>query len=298
MAIIAHYTAPLSQIGPEVDGYVLDEIDGEIQKRPICVLSKRGAANALGLKSEGGSAFLRTLTRNNIGSKIDENLRRKIENPIVFKYFESGSEFGRGKTVHGIETSTFVEVLRVILDAKLTKTQEFLREKALGILLALANTTLDAIVYQESGFWAAVEGQRVSEILDKYLQDHARKWAKTFPDDFWTKLIRVKGYPNYFAIKRPAFVGHWVNDLVYDRLVPGARKKLDTLNPRRPSGHRKEKHHSFTTEDHGLPELKAHLIKVMAYMDAAATDNQFMKMMNRGLPKFGSTYEMPLDDPN
>lgn len=114
--------------------------------------------------------------------------------------------------------------MRAILDAKLTKTQEFLRERALAILLALANTTLDAIVYQESGFWTAVEGQRVSEILDRYLQDHARKWAKTFPDEFWVKLIRVKGYPSYFAINRPAFVGHWVNDLVYDRLVPGARK--------------------------------------------------------------------------
>lgn len=297
MAIISHYTAPLSQIGPDVDGYVLDEIDGTTQKHPICVLSKRGAANALGLRSEGGSALIRTLTRNNIGSKIDEELRYKIENPIIFKYFKSGSETGRGKTVHGIETSTFVEILRAILDAKLTKTQEFLREKALGILLALANTTLDTIVYQESGFWTAVEGQRVAEILDKYLQDHARKWAKTFPDEFWAKLIRVKGYPSYFAIKRPAFVGHWVNDLVYDRLVPGARKKLNAINPRLPSGHRKEKHHSFTTEDHGLPELKAHLIKVMAYMDAAGSDKHFMKLMNRGLPKFGATYEMPLDDP-
>ena len=50
------------------------------------------------------------------------------------------------------------------------------------------------------------------------------------------------------------------------------------------------------SEDHGLPELKPHLTKVMAYMDAAANDTQFMRMMNRGLPKFGDTYEMPLDD--
>ena len=32
-----------------------------------------------------------------------------------------------------------------------------------------------------------------------------------------------------------------------------------------------DKHHSFTTEDHGLPELKLHLTKVMAYLDAALT---------------------------
>jgi hypothetical protein len=33
----------------------------------------------------------------------------------------------------------------------------------------------------------------------------------------------------------------------------------------------------------------------MAYLDAA-NDTQFTRMMNRGLPKFGDTYERPLDD--
>jgi hypothetical protein len=199
-------------------------------------------------------------------------------------------------TVHGLDTSTFIEILRAILKAKLTKTQKHLGERAQMMLIALANTTLDSIVYQESGYWKTIEGQRVSEILDKYLQDHARTWAKTFPDEFWVKLIKVKGYPSYIALKRPAFVGHWVNDIVYDRLVPGARRKLKELNPRLPAGYRKHRNHQFTTEDYGLPELKAHLIKVMAYMDAAANDTQFMRMLNRGTPKFGDTYEMPLDD--
>jgi P63C domain len=299
MTIQSHYKAPLKQLGPDVDGYVLDELDGEKQRRPRCVLSKRGAANALGLKSEGGSALLRTLTRKGIGSEMSHSLREKIENPIVFKYIDTGSESAEsatGKTVHGYETGTFVEILRLILVSKLTKTQKFLADRAAAMLISLANTTLDAIVYQESGFWTAIEGQRVSEILDQYLQDHARKWAKTFPDEFWVKLIRVKGYPSYFALKRPAFVGHWVNDIVYDRLVPGAKKRLNEINPRLPSGRRKNANHQYTTEDHGLPELKGHLIKVMAYMDAAANDNQFMRMLNRGTPRFGDTYEMPLDD--
>lgn len=296
MTITSHYKANLHQLGSEVDGYVLDEVDGDYPRHPRCVLSKRGAASALGLKSEGGSALWRTLSRKNIGSEIDEKLREKIDNPIVFKYLPTGSESGPGLTVHGIETSTFIEILRAILKTKLTETQKFLAERAQTMLIALANTTLDSILYQESGFWKAIEGQRVSEILDKYLQDDARKWAKTFPDDFWVKLIRVKGYPSYVALKRPAFVGHWVNDIVYARLVPGAQKKLNEINPRMPTGHRKNKHHQHATEDYGLPELKAHLIKVMAYMDAAANETQFERMLNRGCPKFGNTYEMPLDD--
>jgi P63C domain len=296
MTITSHYRATIKQLGQDVDGYVLDEVDGEKPRHPRCVLSKRGTASALGLKSEGGSALWRTLSRKNIGSEVDEKLREKIDNPIVFKYFTTGSEFGPGVTVHGIETSTFIEILRVILKAKLTETQKFLAERAQSMLIGLANTTLDSILYQESGFWEAIEGQRVAEILDKYLQDHARTWAKTFPDAFWAKLIKVKGCPSYVALKRPAFVGHWVNDIVYDRLLPGARKKLNELNPRLPGGYRKNKNHQYTTDDYGLPELKAHLIRVMAYMDAAANDTQFMRMLNRGTPKFGDTYELPLDD--
>jgi hypothetical protein len=107
MTITSHFKATLKQLGPDVDGYVLDEVDGEKPRHPRCVLSKRGAASALGLRSEGGSALWRTLSRKNIGSEIDEKLRKKIDNPIVFKYFTTGSETGPGVTVHGIETSTF-----------------------------------------------------------------------------------------------------------------------------------------------------------------------------------------------
>jgi hypothetical protein len=164
------------------------------------------------------------------------------------------------------------------------------------MLVSLANTTLDSIIYQETGFWQAREGQRVAEILDKYLQVNARKWAKTFPDEFWIKLIKVKGYPSYYAIRRPSSVGHWVNDIVYDRLAPGIHQKLNELNPRLPSGRRKNTHHQHMTEDHGIPELKDHLIKTMAYMDAAANESQFERMLNRGTPRFGTSYEIPLDD--
>lgn len=300
MTITSHYKATIMQLGADVDGYVLDEVDGEKQKAPQCILSKRGAASALGLKSEGGSALWRTLSRKNIGSEIDENLRKKLDNPIIFRYLATGSESiksaGPGVTVHGIGTDVFVSILRCILNARLTKTQGFLADRAQAMLIALANTTLDTILYQESGFWEAFEGQRIAEILDKHLQGEARKWAKTFPDEFWIKLIKAKGYPSYIALKRPAFVGHWVNDIVYDRLVPGARKRLNEINPRLPKGYRKNKHHQHTTEDYGLPELKEHLIKVMAYMDASINNTQFMRLVNRGCPKYGANYEMPLDD--
>ncbi len=71
---------------------MLDQVDGEKQNKPRCVLSKRGSADALGLQSDGGSALWRTLTRKGIGSVMPENLRQKLDNPIIFRYIDTGAK--------------------------------------------------------------------------------------------------------------------------------------------------------------------------------------------------------------
>jgi len=95
----------------------------------------------------------------------------------------------------------------------------------------------------------------------------------------------------------PSFVGHWVNDIVYDRIAPGIRQKLKELNPRTEKGNRKFKNHQFFTDDHGVPELRDHLSKTMVLMDAASGSKEFDRLLNRSLPKFGTTLELPLGDP-
>lgn len=49
------------------------------------LVSKRAMARALGLKSEGGNAFSKTLNGKIIGSRIPPELREKVENHIDFK---------------------------------------------------------------------------------------------------------------------------------------------------------------------------------------------------------------------
>ena len=50
------------------------------------VFHKKALANALALKSKGGSAFIRTVTRKNIWAELNENARINIENPIEFRW--------------------------------------------------------------------------------------------------------------------------------------------------------------------------------------------------------------------
>ena len=55
------------------------------------VISKKGMATALTLKSTGGNAFLRSMTRPGVRSEIDENLWSRIENPISFRIIDPDS---------------------------------------------------------------------------------------------------------------------------------------------------------------------------------------------------------------
>ena len=86
-----------------LDAYVLE--DGRR------LLHKRGMARGLGLKSDGGNAFMKTISRPAIGSKMSPDLWRKIENPIVFKPLG-------GDPAHGYEGTILIEVCDAIIQAR------------------------------------------------------------------------------------------------------------------------------------------------------------------------------------
>lgn len=85
--------------GIDLECYVLD--DGRR------VFNKKGMAKAIGLKSEGGNAFLKTMSRKGVGSEIDQKLHEKIENPILFNYLRSDPN-------HAYEADVLVEVCKAI----------------------------------------------------------------------------------------------------------------------------------------------------------------------------------------
>jgi P63C domain len=163
---------------------------------------------------------------------------------------------------------------------------------------ALAQVGIAALVDEATGYQAVREHDALQRILDQWLNGYARKWAKTFPDMFWEKLLRAKGYESYIGLRRPQFVGHWVNDVVYSRLAPGILSKVRELNPKTgDSGARKHKHFQFLTDDHGVPELREHLTKVMTVADLAISmHHDFDQMLDRVLPRYGDTIELPFSD--
>jgi len=177
-----------------------------------------------------------------------------------------------------------------------------LAKNAETLIRGLATVGVIALVDEATDYRRVCEQNALEKILNRYLDDNARKWAKTFPDEFWRKLIKIKGLPSYMAMKRPDFVGMWVNDIVYKRLAPGILQELEELNPAETdpitgTRTRENKHHQYLTEDQGLPELREHLAKVMTLMDAAANKHDFRRLLNTALPKHGPIPVKPLEKP-
>lgn len=75
------------------------------------LVSKRAMARALGLKSDGGNAFLKTLSGKTIGSIIPDSLWEKINNPIVFSPLV-------GDPAHGYEATVLIEVCDALIEGR------------------------------------------------------------------------------------------------------------------------------------------------------------------------------------
>lgn len=277
----ALYSGDLNLGGQELKCFVTG--DGER------FISGRSMTAAIGMKGRG-QGIARISGNTTMKPYINNDLSLAIDNPVEIT--------GRTpKPVHGFRAEILADLCDAILEARKDGALKTDQEKRYGqfaetLVRGFARVGIVALVDEATGYQEVRENRALQAILDKFLSDEARQWSKTFPDDFWQKLVKIKGYDSYMAIKRPAFVGHWVNDIVYSRLAPGIKQKLRDLNPRLPKGNRANKHHQHLTEDYGLPELKDHIKKVMVLMDASSSKKEFERLLNKSLPKYGDTIDM------
>ncbi len=216
-------------------------------------------------------------------------------NELVLKY-----KTKKGVTAHGIRADLIPKICDVWMDAQedgvLGSRQEQIADKAKLIMRALAHVGIIALVDEATGYQEIRDRQALQKILDKYITDEMAKWTKTFPDEFYKELFRLKNlqYPTPGG-KKPQYVGHWTNSIIYNRLAPGVREALKEKNPRQPgTGARKHKDHQFLTKDYGHPELKELMQNVIFMMKGCSSYDQFENLLDKARPKFGNTIEMDI----
>lgn len=264
------------------------------------VLVRAGMINSLGMSEgtgsrslEGGDRLTKFVDGQRLKPFISDKLAEMIKNPIRFRLPKGGIAFG-------YEATILADLCDAVLSAReageLQKQQLHIAKQCEILVRGFARVGIIALVDEATGFQEIRDRQALQAILDKYLTDEWAKWTKTFPDEFYRELFRLKNiaYPPVTSKKnRPSYVGHWTNDVIYSRLAPGVLNALREKNPVTPTGYRKRRFHQHLTRDYGHPALKEHLTNVIFLMKGCTSWSDFQRMLNRAAPKFGKT--IPLD---
>lgn len=275
----------------EISCYVLD--NGQR------VLSQSGMIKALGMQSGGankklgGDRLAKFIDGKRIGSLVSRDLKAGIKNPIQFITKNKNEAFG-------YDALLLQELIRSLskayLRGDLQKQQDHIGINAEMLDDAFSKVGLIALVDEATGYDKA-KGRAKDELqkfLDSVLKDKAVKWVKTFRDDFFEMIFRMKGWGWTTTAKKPSVVGHYINDLVYSRVGPNVLAELRKRNPKKTGTQgREKKHHQYLTRDIGHPMLKDHIAGLIALGTASGFDWEiFKKMVDKVYPKFGQTIEI------
>ena len=266
--------------GLQLEVYVLE--DGRR------VFHKRGMAKAMGLRSQGGNAFLKTLSRKSLGSEIDDELREKVETPIVF------NPLGLDPA-HGYEAEVLVEICKAVVRAdeagKLTERQQPMARQARAIINALASVGIIALIDEATGYQTERDPEALRLLIQAYIEKEKREWEKEFPDDFYISLNRVYGSDTHvervssgsIVINKPQHFGNFTNKFVYGPLESGeVLKELHQLNPQIDTkGTRKEKFHQFLTRGYGLEKLRQQRQEVLTMLKLSDDINDFKRFYEK-----------------
>ena len=263
------------------------------------VLSQGGFLRAIG-RTGGPSAghddlfdlptFLRP---RNLSSFIPEGLSTSSK-PVLFQAATGGN------VATGYRASLLPEVCNVFLAARdagaLHSRQQHIARRADILIRGLAQVGIIALVDEATGYQDLRAQRALAIILEKFIATELQPWTKTFPYEFYTEIARLKGWPPLYSMKRPSVVGHYTNDIVYERIAPGLLKELRDVNPTLPTGRRQHRHHQWFTPEFGHPKLKEHLAAVTALMRAAPNWTAFQRSLQRAFSKLNENLPLPIED--
>lgn len=285
---------PLKIGNVEIPAYVLE--DGTrvlVQRGMITALGMAiggGRSTRSGLREHGGDKMAQFISTKALQSHISSEVLARAQNPIRFKLPD-------GKSAYGYEAVLLPEICDAVLASReagdLSPRQVHIAKQCEILVRGLATVGIIALVDEATGYQKVRDHDALQAILDKYITGEWAKWTKTFPDEFYRQLFRLKSMP-YPTVggQKPSYIGHWTNDIVYSRLAPGIVHKLKEVNPRQASGSRARKHFQHMTEDWGTPELKKHIDNLVFLMKGCTTWSDFYRKLQRSAPKQGDTLQI------
>lgn len=265
------------------------------------VLSERGVTKALGGKrggshwqriTEGGAKLPVYLSAHNFKPFISNSLEVALSSPILYKSKNGG-------LAYGLPATLLADVCEVFLKARDTKGGLHPKQKPMAdmadlLMRSLAKVGIIALIDEATGFQYDRPRRDLEEQLKQFLSENLRKYAKTFPADYFKHLCRLRGVELRPDMKLPPYFGKLTNNLIYRRIAPGLLKKLKERKAER--GSSSNKLFSWLSEDVGLRGLLIHLGIVIGTMKTHTNYEAFERQLNVIAPMYP---ELPglFDDP-
>lgn len=260
-------------------------IDCYVLKDGRRLFHKRGLAKALGLKSEGGNAFMKSMTRKSLGSVIKGNLLESINNPIVFKPLN-------GDPAHGYEAIFIIELCDAIWEAgrlgALKPSQYFLSVQSEIIVRSSAKIGIIALIDEATGYIKDKKKEEYRQLFHEFIRDELREWEKEFPDQFFNMIYKIYNLRRNYKNKHPQFFGKFIRKYVYTPLANSHGVVLEMIDEKNPvvytNGGRKYKMHQFLSDEVGLPAMRAHLWQLIGIGNAARSKEGFERGFKNAFP--------------
>lgn len=251
------------------------------------VISKRAMATVLGLKSEGGNAFMRTLSRSGIRSGFPPDLLHRLENPISFKPLT-------GDLADGFVAEDLIDVCNALITAfhngDLHSSQYFLARQAEIIVRASAKLGIAKLVDEAVGYISDRKDE-YRRLFQQFIREEARQWEKEFPPKFFDMLYRLYGLKrqNPDSNRHPQFFGHFIRRYIYHPLANSNGAILEMLDGKNPvvyvKGGRKHKFFQWLDDEVGIFSFRQHIWQTIGIAEAAKNRLQFETGFYRAFPE-------------
>ena len=186
------------------------------------------------------------------------NLKNYIERE--FKDEDFSIEYEKnGRTLTGYKAEILPRICDIYLSARddgvLTENQKPLAVASDILMRSLAKVGIVALIDEATGYQFERDARALQELFSKYIAEEFLPWVKTFPEDFYVQMFRLRGWDYKGRFKTP-YAGQLTNFLVYNRLPEGILEELKRLNPiLNKNGYRKYRLHQGLTKEIGYQHL-------------------------------------------
>lgn len=282
------YEGELDLNGLIVPCYVLD--DG------TRVLSGRGMQDALKMVDEDAGKGQKS------GARIHRYLEQKSLKPFIFRnndlgHFEPIECYKGRQKINGYEATVLVDICDGFLEARnnidLSSRQRIIADQCEIIMRSFARVGIIALVDEATGYQYEREKDELQKILKAYVSEEILAWQKTFHDQFYKEIFRLKkwDFTAYGIKKRPGVVGKYTNQFIYGQLPKNVVEYIREKTPKSESGNFLVRLHQSLTPDIGREHLRNQLISVTTLMSVSRNWAEFKRLFER---KYGQL-EMDLE---